>query len=580
MKKFLFISLLLLALVCALVSCGDDEPIISVNEDGYVVVNGVTTEIVADKDDVITVDEDGYVIVNGVKTEYKIHTKDEISVNSEGYLIVNGVKTEYEVNDTDVVTVDNEGYLFVNGVKTDYKIEKNINDEFIWHNYVHGVCTDCGEKEKVTPGLEFLLSQDGTYYVVSGGPSGEFIYIPSEYNGLPVKHVLSYAFHDADVQGVSLPDTIESVGSYAFTSDDSVAFPVYIGKGLVNISTIGFRNCIYEVHEDNACFASIDGSLYSKDLSTLIGFGNSNDSKKSFNVPLNVRTIRSGASVSAKNIFIHENVSKIEENAIAHDDFTIIYCEAENKPNGWDDNWIADYALENSRIIWNCKNNEIAEDGYIYACVEGNFYRLKNEEATLLRQYNSDNGTITIPSSIVYNGNTYKVTVIGDSAFYHLRSELRKVEMPNTVKVIGNSAFLNCELLETVSIPDSVIEIGSKAFQSCHKLEKVIIPASVSAIGDDAFYSFYQKHLIYCEAEAKPNGWSNEWNRWNNNIVIWNCNNNDVAEDGYIYVEIDGIIYKIKDTAATVAWKSKSTYFENDVVPEYITYNGITYNVI
>ena len=37
-----------------------------VNEDGFVVVNGVTTEIVADKADVITVDNDGYLVVNGI----------------------------------------------------------------------------------------------------------------------------------------------------------------------------------------------------------------------------------------------------------------------------------------------------------------------------------------------------------------------------------------------------------------------------------------------------------------------------------------------------------------------------------
>lgn len=47
---------------------------ISVNADGYVVVNGVTTEILADKDDVITV-EDGYLVVNGVRTEYEIKNK-------------------------------------------------------------------------------------------------------------------------------------------------------------------------------------------------------------------------------------------------------------------------------------------------------------------------------------------------------------------------------------------------------------------------------------------------------------------------------------------------------------------------
>ena len=64
MKRLLYCITLFLALVCALASCGDDEPTVSVNDDGYVVVNGVVTEIVADKDDVITVDNDGYLVVS------------------------------------------------------------------------------------------------------------------------------------------------------------------------------------------------------------------------------------------------------------------------------------------------------------------------------------------------------------------------------------------------------------------------------------------------------------------------------------------------------------------------------------
>ena len=72
MKKLLYIIALILALVCALASCKDGEPTVSVNADGYVVVNGVTTEIVADKEDVVTIDTDGYLVVNGVRTEHEI----------------------------------------------------------------------------------------------------------------------------------------------------------------------------------------------------------------------------------------------------------------------------------------------------------------------------------------------------------------------------------------------------------------------------------------------------------------------------------------------------------------------------
>ena len=72
MKKLLSIVLLVALLLCALGSCADNEPVVAVNGDGYVVVNGIVTDIIADRDDVISVDADGYVVVNGFKTEYSV----------------------------------------------------------------------------------------------------------------------------------------------------------------------------------------------------------------------------------------------------------------------------------------------------------------------------------------------------------------------------------------------------------------------------------------------------------------------------------------------------------------------------
>ena len=71
MKKLCVV--LLVSLFLLLVSCGNDDPTVSVNDNGYVVVNGTVTDIIADKDDVITVDNDGYIVVDGIKTEYRSH---------------------------------------------------------------------------------------------------------------------------------------------------------------------------------------------------------------------------------------------------------------------------------------------------------------------------------------------------------------------------------------------------------------------------------------------------------------------------------------------------------------------------
>lgn len=77
--------------------------------------------------------------------------------------------------------------------------------------------------------------------------------------------------------------------------------------------------------------------------------------------------------------------------------------------------------------------------------------------------YISLGGTLTIPSTVSYNGKTYSVTSIGDYAFYGC-AELNSVTIGNSVTSIGFSAFCDCTSLTDIDIPNSVILIGGSAF--------------------------------------------------------------------------------------------------------------------
>ena len=93
---------------------------------------------------------------------------------------------------------------------------------------------------------------------------------------------------------------------------------------------------------------------------------------------------------------------------------------------------------------------------------------------------------VVIPSTVTYNGTTYRVTSIGGSAFRNC-GLLTSVTIPNSVTSIGGSAFSGCSSLTSVTIPNSVTSIGGYAFNGCSGLTSVTIPNSVTSIGDGAF---------------------------------------------------------------------------------------------
>ena len=98
--------------------------------------------------------------------------------------------------------------------------------------------------------------------------------------------------------------------------------------------------------------------------------------------------------------------------------------------------------------------------------------------------------TATIPATVTYNGTTYSVTCIGDSAFYGCSSLTSiPLPLPNSVTSIGESAFVDCSSLTSIPLPNSVTSIGGRAFWGCSSLTSITIPNSVTSIGSSAFMS-------------------------------------------------------------------------------------------
>ena len=89
------------------------------------------------------------------------------------------------------------------------------------------------------------------------------------------------------------------------------------------------------------------------------------------------------------------------------------------------------------------------------------------------------------------NGNTYTVVAIDPGAFNnpdHYYS-LTKVDLPNTIREIGDSAFLSCKALKEINLSSltSLKRIGKYAFLNCISLTHVNLPNNLEEIDDYAF---------------------------------------------------------------------------------------------
>lgn len=111
-------------------------------------------------------------------------------------------------------------------------------------------------------------------------------------------------------------------------------------------------------------------------------------------------------------------------------------------------------------------------------------YSPNGEKVTRIKAYaflgNTNVKSVQIPET---------VTAIGEGAFHNC-TNLESVNLPSKLTVIESFTFDGCKKLKEITIPKNVYSIGMEAFADCVACESIVIPASVTQIGKFAFRSF------------------------------------------------------------------------------------------
>ena len=383
-----------------------------------------------------------------------------------------------------------------------------------------------------TAGLEFELNEDNESYKVVGlgTATDKDVIIQSTYQGKPVTSI-GRAFEGCtSLESITIPDSVTSINRDAFSSctslqrviiGDGVTYigmsafsscsalnSVTIGNGVTSIDSTAFYGCtsLTEIvaKEDGENYKTIEGNLYSKDVTNLIIYA-IGKTASGFTIPNSVTKISDSAfrgCTSLKNIEIPNSVTRIG-------DYAFYGCSS-----------LTSIEIPNSVVSIGSSafSGCPIEKATIPTCAINAMPKTKIKSIIINGGENIDDGAFSGCTSLESVTIGDSVTYIGYSAFAKCTS-LKNILISDSVTGIGWIAFSGCTSLKEIVIPESITSIGRSAFDGCTSLKEIVIPNSVTSIGLNAF-SGCSSLTIYCEALSKPGGWENDWN-YSNCPVFW-----------------------------------------------------------
>ena len=350
--------------------------------------------------------------------------------------------------------------------------------------FITGMSVVTASAEALSENNEWLYSlyPDDTAGITSGAPAvlkyGGNVVVPAEIEGHTVIEIGDRSFTgETGLFTVTIPETVVAVGDYAFENcyglnrvDFCYDFNSASG-GTRYIREGAFSNCfgLQEVYlsADIAAIGDYAFANCSALSAMLIPYGTESIGKEAFSGCPALATV-------VLPVTLKELGDDVFEGCPPH---MMIYYE------GTVDEWrqIKKDESEFDNIAVTFALSELP-DYEPYEESNGFFYKIKSDKTVSLTEYAGTEKNVVIPSEI----EGYPVSVIADNCF-ETRNDIISVEIPDTVREIGEKAFWYCRSLEMITLNEGLEIIGENAFKNCEKLESITLPSTVREIGDNAF---------------------------------------------------------------------------------------------
>ena len=303
---------------------------------------------------------------------------------------------------------------------------------------------------------------------------------------------------------IVIPDSVTEIGNYAFDRCTSLS-KVQLSNGLIKIGDYAFGYCkslaeitipdsVTEigggafsrcsslvditVSPDNKNCVSVDGVLFSKDMSILLAYPAGNN-RSTYTVPDSVTEIGNSAfsgCTSLKELTIPDSVTEMGNYAFYNctslskvklsNGLTEIGSFAFSDCKRLAEMTIPDSVTEIGRSAFkgciNLTDITVSPDNKNFSGVDGVLFS-KDMSTLLVYPAGNKRSTYTIPDG---------VEIIYPEAFAHSKN-LKSVTISESVTEIYESAFMCCTSLREITIPKSVIEIDDSAFENCDSLKNV-----------------------------------------------------------------------------------------------------------
>ena len=313
---------------------------------------------------------------------------------------------------------------------------------------------------------------DGESVTITGCACEEQFYevkIPETIEELPVRGIDSNAFQgNESITAVTLPDGVESLPYRAFYSCSSLrSIDLNQVRDLGDLSTgwtrLGLTTSLetIKVADDNPAFIVSDGILFSRDMKTLLLYPPLRPGK-TYVIPDTVTTLWSNAFNETREIeevTLSPGIGNYWDSFRSCPNLRVLNLNMLSFISG--DNFVFCEALEKVTV---------SDDNPVLEVVDGVLF---SEDKSILYfcPPARPGDSYTIPAG---------VSVIGNRAFSI--SQLKWIEMPDSLREIRSYAFEYAQNLEYIEFPEGLERIESSACVGCESLKAVYVPDSVKNI--------------------------------------------------------------------------------------------------